>query len=305
MRVADMARRPRVFAAGLLYHAIARGNRRQAIFHESRDYRVYLHRLARYRLRFEATVHAYCLMPNHVHILIQAGPPPLAGLMQALQQSYTQYFNRTYATVGHLFQGRYKAFVCHRDSYLARLVRYIHLNPVRAGLVTGPDEYPYSSHGAYVRGLATPFVDPTSMLRILGGPAAYRELLGGACDDSMPPEPDDPVEESLGPSRPDTSGRSTSRLSARPLSHAVTDLALRLAVEPATLASAHRDWKLSRARSLIAFVLVKQLGYPVTAVAEALRRRPASISSLLYRLTERMEADPRLMADADNLSRIV
>jgi hypothetical protein len=225
--------------------------------------------------------------------------------MQALQQSYTQYFNRTYATVGHLFQGRYKAFVCHRDSYVARLVRYIHLNPVRAGLVTGPDEYPYSSHRAYVRGLATPFVDPTTMLRILGGPAAYRELVGAPSDDSMPPEPDDPIEETLRPSRPDTAACSTSRLSARPLSLAVTDLALRLAVEPGALASADRDWKRSRARSLIAFVLVKRLGYPVTAVASALGRQPASVSSLLYRLADRMEADPRLKADADNLSRNV
>ena len=300
-----MARRPRVFASGLVYHVVARGNRRQAIFHEPRDYRIYLHRLALYRQRFEAIIHAYCLMPNHVHILIQAGPPPLAKLMQSVQQSYTQYFNRTYAAVGHLFQGRYKAFVCHRDPHLVTLVRYIHLNPVRAGLVAGAEEYPYSSHVAYLRGMTTLVVDPALVLNMLGGPAAYRKLIVSPGDDSAGPDPDDPLAESHGPAQRDVTGARTSRLGARPVSMAVRELARRLAIEPEVLATADRDWTVSRARSLIAFVLVRRLGYPVGVVATAFGRRANSVSSLVYRLADRMEADAELRAEADKLSRNV
>ena len=87
-----MARRPRVFAAGLLYHVIVRGNQRQKTFLNDQDYRAYLERLAKYRERFGYSVYAYCLMPNHVHLLLESSDQPLAKLMQGLQQSYSQYF---------------------------------------------------------------------------------------------------------------------------------------------------------------------------------------------------------------------
>jgi len=89
--------------------------------------------------------------------------------MQGVQQSYTQYFNRKYEKVGHLFQGRYKAIVCEKDEYLPALVRYIHLNPVRARTVQRPEEYGYSSHAVYLTATATEVVNPTRVLRLLGG----------------------------------------------------------------------------------------------------------------------------------------
>ena len=302
-----MPRRPRVFAPGLVYHVVARGNRRQSVFHQSRDYRVYLDRLARYRARFEAAVHAYCLMPNHVHILIQAGPPPLAQLMQAVQQSYTQYFNRAYTTVGHVFQGRYKAFVCHRNSHLATLVQYIHLNPVRAGLVTRAEAYPYSSHVLYLRGRTTTVVDPKPVLRFLGGPAGYRALMREAPDNPREPISELEVLAPAGDPPPvrDASGVVSSRLSARPIPAVVTDLARRLGVQPAAVGSMDRGWGVSRARSLIVFVLVRRLGYSVTAVANALGRPATSVSVLISRTADRMEADAELTAEADKLSRNV
>ena len=130
-----MARRARLFAPGILYHVIVRGNYRQKTFLNPRDYEAYLERLGRYRKRFGVTVYVYCLMSNHAHLLVETGSQPLSRFMQGLQQSYTQYFNRKYHKVGHLFQGRYKAIVCEKDEYLLTLVRYIHLNPVRAKLV--------------------------------------------------------------------------------------------------------------------------------------------------------------------------
>jgi putative transposase len=222
-----MARRPRVFASGLVYHVVARGNRRQAVFLESRDYRIYLDRLARYIRRFEAAVRAYCLMPNHVHILIQAGPPPLAKAMQAVQQSYTQYFNRTYAAVGHVFQGRYKAFICQRDPYLVALIRYIHLNPVRAGLVTRAEDYPYSSHVLYLRSRTTALVDPAPVLRFLGGAAGYRKLMLEESAESLEPTPevDVPV-----PACHRSAAQGGARRCARPVMAVIIELARRLRV---------------------------------------------------------------------------
>jgi REP element-mobilizing transposase RayT len=129
-----MSRRPRVFAPGLLYHVIVRGNQRRKTFRCDDDYKAYLDRLQKYRAKCNVRIYAYCLMPNHVHLLVETGSTPLAKFMQGLQQSYTQHFNRSYRKVGHLFQGRYKAIICDRDKYLLALVRYIHLNPVRAQL---------------------------------------------------------------------------------------------------------------------------------------------------------------------------
>ena len=145
-----MARRPRIFAPGLLYHVIVRGNHRERTFSAARDYTSYLERLCTYRVKHRVEIYAFCLMANHAHLLLESTGPPLSRFMQGLQQSYTQYFNRKYEKVGHLFQGRYKAIVCEADEYLLELVRYIHLNPVRAGIVQKPEEYEYSSHRSYL-----------------------------------------------------------------------------------------------------------------------------------------------------------
>ena len=102
-----MSRRPRVFAPGLLYHVIVRGNQRRKTFRSDDDYKAYLDRLEKYRAECHVRIYAYCLMPNHVHLLVETGSTPLAKFMQGLQQSYTQHFNRSYRKVGHLFQGRY------------------------------------------------------------------------------------------------------------------------------------------------------------------------------------------------------
>ena len=145
-----MARKPRIEFPGAFYHVIARGNRRQVIFHDTADRHTYLERLEHYRQRYHLTVHAYVLMANHVHLLLETREVPLAKFMQALQFTYTRYYNRRYATSGHLFQGRYQAIVCDRDAYLVELVRYVHLNPGRLKRPVDPWRYPWSSHRAYL-----------------------------------------------------------------------------------------------------------------------------------------------------------
>src|SRR5215470_18014881 len=106
-----MARPPRLEATGVVYHVIARGNERRSIFRDDVDREKYLSRLAHYRERFEFKVLAFCLMDNHVHLALETGDEPLSRVMAGLQSSYTQAFNRRHRRVGHLFQGRYKAFI--------------------------------------------------------------------------------------------------------------------------------------------------------------------------------------------------
>ena len=154
-----MARRPRLFAAGVLYHVIVRGNQRQKTFTAESDYQAYIERLARYRKKYDYVLHAYCLMPNHVHLLVESSQQPLAKFMQGLQQSYSQYFNRRHRKTGHVFEGRYKAILCQKDQYLLQLIRYIHLNPVRAGMVRSPKRYRYSGDHVYLQGKATETID--------------------------------------------------------------------------------------------------------------------------------------------------
>lgn len=174
-----MARKPRVEFEGAFYHVIARGNQRQDIFRDDEDRRTYLEKLEHYRNRYGLSVYAYVLMSNHVHLLIETQKIPLSKIMQGIQFTYTQYYNRRHRTVGHLFQGRYKAILCDRDSYLLELVRYIHLNPARLRQPKDPWKYRWSSHRAYL-GERTPVeVDTTLVLGQFGrafGPArrAYR-----------------------------------------------------------------------------------------------------------------------------------
>ena len=104
-------------------------------------------------------------MPNHVHLLVESSREPLAKFMQGLQQSYSQYFNLHHRKSGHVFQGRYKAIVCDKDEYLLQLIRYIHLNPVRAGMVKEPEKYLYSGHRAYLQGKASETIDPSKGTR--------------------------------------------------------------------------------------------------------------------------------------------
>ena len=184
-----MARRPRLFAPGLLYHVIARGNQRQATFLGDADYDAYLHRLAVYRARYGVSLHAYCLMPNHVHLLARTGTAPLAKFMQGLQQSYTQWFNRVHEKVGHVFQGRYRAIVCDSDEYLVTLVRYIHLNPVRAGLAPEPHLYRYSGHRALSRGPAHRADRPRPGAPAPGRPGRLRTVHSGGRRRRSPTRP--------------------------------------------------------------------------------------------------------------------
>ncbi len=143
-----MARPIRIEYEGGFYHVTSRGNARQDIFADNKDYRTFLTILAGVVGQYRWIVPAYCLMGNHYHLLVETPQANLSQGMRQLNGVYTQKYNRDHNRVGHLFQGRYKAFVVEKDSYLLELSRYIALNPVRAGLVRSPEEWVWSSYGA-------------------------------------------------------------------------------------------------------------------------------------------------------------
>jgi len=130
-----MARKPRIEFEGGFYHVITRGNQRQKVFLDERDFLKYLEFLSDYKDRYGFWIYAYVLMSTHVHLLIETGQVPLSKILQGINQRFTMYFNWRHGTVGHLFQGRYKAILCDKDAYLLGLIKYLHCNPVRAGMV--------------------------------------------------------------------------------------------------------------------------------------------------------------------------
>ena len=164
-----MPRKPRLHYPGALYHVILRGNARQDIFFEDQDrYRLYL-LLQEGVERFGHRILAFCLMTNHIHLAIQVGNVPLSRILQNLSFRYTRWVNWRQNRVGHLFQGRYKAFVVDAEPYLLELVAYLHLNPVRVGMASDATDYPWSSHRAYLGRELLPWLDSDFVLGQFSG----------------------------------------------------------------------------------------------------------------------------------------
>lgn len=161
-----MATPPRYFQKGSCYHVYNRGNRKQNIFLQNRDYKRFLERARKYKDKFGVTVLGYCLMPNHFHFLIRQDTDlPITFFMLRLGTSYAKYFNIKYDQVGSLFQGRFKAKLIDSDEYLLQVSHYIHRNPIP---ISAPGvelaSYPWSSYSAYIDGKKDALVDPSYML---------------------------------------------------------------------------------------------------------------------------------------------
>ena len=138
-----MARPLRITYPGAFYHITSRGNERKNIFKSQRDREQFLIYLESATERYGAKIHVYCLMSNHYHLLLETPLANLSQIMRHINGAYTTYFNIKRERAGHLFQGRYKAILVEMDEYAQELSRYIHLNPVRAGIAEMPEQYPW------------------------------------------------------------------------------------------------------------------------------------------------------------------
>ncbi len=190
-----MARQLRIEYPDACYHVTARGNERKDVFTNERDREKFLSYLESAVVRYGAVIHAYCLMNNHYHLLLGTPCGNLSQVMQHINGAYTNNFNAKRKRSGHLFQGRYKAILVEADAYAMELSRYIHLNPVRAGISVAPEEYRWSSYRDYVglrespAWLSTEFILGLVGIAIEDAQTQYRQFVDCLSDESEQESP--------------------------------------------------------------------------------------------------------------------
>ena len=166
-----MPRGSRIDAPGALHHIMARGVGRQDIFTDKEDYNALINRLGDLLIETKTSCYAWALIPNHFHLLVRTGNIPVSHLMKRLLTGYAVVFNRRHNRSGHLFQNRYKSILCQEDTYLLELVRYIHLNPLRARLIVEYKRlagYAYCGHGAIMGRKKVKWQDAEYVLGLFG-----------------------------------------------------------------------------------------------------------------------------------------
>lgn len=299
-----MPRPLRIHAPGLLYHILSRGNQRQDVFLDDQDFRAYLHRVEETHARLPFRLYAYALMSNHLHLLVEVGSTPISKIMQTLQQRYTQHFNKKHKKIGHVFHGRFKAIICQRDDYLLELVRYIHLNPVRAGIVKDPDDYPWTSHASYTASKSPGWLARDAILRQFsrnreGAKKRYDDFIrrgmgqGHREDLYVLKEQqvlgnDDFVETlALG-----NSGDAPSAAGAT-LDQVVAAVADAMNIDTSTLIVKGKNPALQGARGLIT-VLASERGHRVKEIAAFFQRSSTGICHAAKQVRQQLPSNPRL-----------
>ena len=178
-----MARPLRITYPGAIYHVINRGCRKENIFYYDSDRENFLSRLTFSSQKYGIIVHGYCLMDNHFHLLIETPNEKLSEFMQLLQSGYANWFKVRHKLVGPLFQSRFKSVLVEDESYLVTLSAYIHLNPVRAGMIYNPSDYDWSTCALYLKNEKTELVDPSMVLEYAGGVDNYQFILNEMIND--------------------------------------------------------------------------------------------------------------------------
>lgn len=309
-----MARKPRLHVPGGLYHVILRGNARQDVFFTPSD-RAYFHALlAEGVARFGYRVHAFCLMTNHVHLALQMGRQPLSKGLQNLSLRYTRHINRSQDRVGHLFQGRYKALLVDADSYGLELVRYIHLNPVRARLVSDPADYAYSGHLDYLGKRALSFLTTDWVLsqfdqRVAVARGRYARFVAGGMSEGHRSEFHRGSEESrvVGDDRFVERALQASGEPARArrvdLDHVVAYVCKGSGLAERELWKAGKNRAASQARALIGWLAATSGSATLSEVARRLKRDISAISRAVTQL-ERIAAEGGAKGEALQMHRI-
>lgn len=303
-----MSRPPRLEFEGAVYHVIARGNERRAIFRDADDRRRYLARLGAYAHRFGFAVYAYCLMTNHVHLAIRRGTTALSRFMLTLHGSYSQAFNRRHRRVGHVFQGRYKAFLVQAEEHLIRLVRYIHMNPVQARIVARPEDFEWSSDRAYRRGGGPAWLESSVALAHFGrtrraAARAYESFMG---DDVGPRYEDLETHAQL--------IKGDEEFAARMVQISDPDVACRFLTVERLGRLAAREFGLSatafraapsRVRGLTAYAGRERGRIPLCRTATLFAKHETTIVKDVRRLESELESDAELKREAARLLRSV
>ncbi len=176
----NMPRKNRVWFPGAIYHITCRGNRRGDIFYDDIDRLNYLYYLEDTRVKYFFHLHAYCLMTNHLHLLLETKDNPPGNIMRKLNSRYAISFNKRHNLDGHVFQGRYHAVMIDSHEHFTSTSRYIHLNPVKANIVQKPEQYKWSSYSAYAKGTPNRHIITNEILRYFQTPANYTSYVQGS-----------------------------------------------------------------------------------------------------------------------------
>jgi putative transposase len=195
-----MARPLRIEYPDAFYHVTARGNERKDIFKDDKDRERFLGYLETAVARYKAVIHVYCLMGNHYHLLLSAPSGNLSQILRHINGAYANFFNKRHQRAGHLFQGRYRAILIEADEYAGEFSRYIHLNPVRAGIVQRPENYPWSSFTAYTGDKKPPaWLTTEWLLGYFGkGKETHQRAYKAFVEATLGLAEDDPLEKAVG-----------------------------------------------------------------------------------------------------------
>ncbi len=174
-----MPRNSRNWTPWTTYHITARGNRREDLFFHNDDRKKYLFYLQDTKEKYPFSLHAYCLMSNHIHLLIETHDIPLGHIFRTLHTRYAVYFNKKYDLVGHLFQGRFGSTKIDTTAYFIKVSRYIHYNPVKAKVTMQPEDYPWSSCSSYIHNFDHPLLSKERTLAYFSDPkeSNYKKYL--------------------------------------------------------------------------------------------------------------------------------
>jgi REP element-mobilizing transposase RayT len=174
-----MARKPRTWLPGFKYHIISRGIRKLPLFLDDSDRYKYLNLLVEIKQEYPFIIHTYCLMTNHIHLQLETIDASPSIIMSQLNTKYARYFNKKYQFSGHLFEKRYNGELIDSAAYELDLSKYIHLNPVKAGIVAHPEDYPWSSSRAYLLGEPNPLIETQQIFSYFPNPPIkhYREFI--------------------------------------------------------------------------------------------------------------------------------
>ncbi len=307
--LARMPRKPRIDEPGLIFHVIARGIERRLIFNGESDCAVFLERLGRLASDTDTRVFAFALLPNHIHVLLRRRDTPVSTFMQRLLTGHAVFFNKKYRRSGHLFQNRYKSILCRSDLHFLELVRYIHLNPLRAGLLDSMEQlegYPYSGHrflvGRDPKIVTDAWFDPSLVLMHFGSSMqearqAYLTFVkGGLAGDAG-------VAACAGPDfsasdlhvggsvqKPDESAQNqdskSTGTSVKPVSKIdveflVSEVCLNCSVTLDEIRSATRRRCVTRARAVLAFRMSKEIGMTGSDIGRRLSVTRSAVSKMI------------------------
>lgn len=310
-----MARPLRIVYPGAFYHVSSRGNEQKDVFKSQKDREKFLEYLGSATERYGAVIHAYCLMSNHYHLLLETPAGNLSQIMRHINGAYTTYFNVKRKRAGHLFQGRYKAILVEFDEYALELTRYIHLNPVRAGIIVRPEEYRWSSYRSYIDQNSAPkWLQMDAVLNYFGkrlkeAKKKYRIFV----EDLLEKEYDSPLQNTYGTAVLGTPGFvemiTTTHLAEKEVDRAVPEIRqFKAFPEPTEIVKAAAsvmgdNEKLARQVGM--YLCHKHSGKKLREIGELFGVGETAIAEARRLLSKKMEHDEKLCKEVEKVKSIL